>query len=186
MSTKKIDIVLLQGDWKTLEKYCFPIRFKVFVEEQNVPADMELDEYDPICLHVLACVKNNKNKKQQEEKEEGSPNVDQESQNSNDSLKTNLERLENGELIPAGTGRLALEKGKIGRMAVHSEFRGTGIGAVILNELIRQAKISGVVKECVLNAQIQAKQFYERSGFKVASDEFDEAGIPHVKMTLTF
>lgn len=31
-----------------------------------------------------------------------------------------------------------------------------------------------------LNAQTHAKQFYERLGYKVVSDEFMHAGIPHV------
>ncbi len=31
-----------------------PIRFTVFVEEQKVPAEMELDEHDAVCVHVIA------------------------------------------------------------------------------------------------------------------------------------
>lgn len=30
------------------------IRFGVFVEEQHVPEDIEIDERDPVCVHVLA------------------------------------------------------------------------------------------------------------------------------------
>ena len=30
------------------------IRFAVFVDEQRVPAELELDERDPFCVHVLA------------------------------------------------------------------------------------------------------------------------------------
>ena len=30
------------------------IRFAVFVDEQRVPPELELDERDPVCLHVLA------------------------------------------------------------------------------------------------------------------------------------
>ena len=30
------------------------VRFEVFVEEQQVPQEIELDEWDPRCLHVLA------------------------------------------------------------------------------------------------------------------------------------
>ncbi len=32
------------------------IRFAVFVDEQHVPAELELDERDPECVHVLAFV----------------------------------------------------------------------------------------------------------------------------------
>jgi predicted GNAT family N-acyltransferase len=30
------------------------VRFDVFVDEQNVPADIELDDRDPVCVHLLA------------------------------------------------------------------------------------------------------------------------------------
>lgn len=30
------------------------VRFAVFVDEQNVPADIEIDDRDPHCVHVLA------------------------------------------------------------------------------------------------------------------------------------
>jgi predicted GNAT family N-acyltransferase len=31
------------------------IRFEVFVDEQNVPPEIEMDERDPHCIHLLAC-----------------------------------------------------------------------------------------------------------------------------------
>ena len=34
--------------------HAFSIRTKVFVEEQNVPADLEIDEWDPKSIHFLA------------------------------------------------------------------------------------------------------------------------------------
>ncbi|MFC3108789.1 GNAT family N-acetyltransferase [Undibacterium arcticum] len=42
------------GDWTTLQPEAQAIRFDVFVREQQVPADIELDEMDPVCLHALA------------------------------------------------------------------------------------------------------------------------------------
>jgi predicted GNAT family N-acyltransferase len=30
------------------------VRFAVFVDEQRVPADVEIDDRDPLCVHVLA------------------------------------------------------------------------------------------------------------------------------------
>ncbi len=41
-------------DWEKARAEASPIRFAVFVDEQNVPAEIELDEYDAACLHVLA------------------------------------------------------------------------------------------------------------------------------------
>jgi predicted GNAT family N-acyltransferase len=37
---------------------CFKIRSQVFVDEQNVPQDMERDEYDNSALHFLLFVEN--------------------------------------------------------------------------------------------------------------------------------
>lgn len=42
------------GDWSAMEALVMPVREKVFVEEQGVPMEMELDEFDPVSLHVAA------------------------------------------------------------------------------------------------------------------------------------
>ena len=41
-------------DWERARGQAAPIRFAVFVEEQGVPLEIELDEYDPVSLHALA------------------------------------------------------------------------------------------------------------------------------------
>jgi predicted GNAT family N-acyltransferase len=41
-------------DWQAAQAEAKPIRFEVFVDEQGVPADIELDEHDAQCLHALA------------------------------------------------------------------------------------------------------------------------------------
>ncbi|WP_374483360.1 GNAT family N-acetyltransferase [Zoogloea sp.] len=47
-------IMLRLGDWSELAAQATPIRFQVFVDEQQVPADMELDEFDALSCHALA------------------------------------------------------------------------------------------------------------------------------------
>lgn len=42
------------GDWSALSADAKAIRFEVFVDEQNVPADIELDDMDALCLHAVA------------------------------------------------------------------------------------------------------------------------------------
>jgi hypothetical protein len=83
---------------------------------------------------------------------------------------------------PVGTGRLN-RAGKIGRIAVVSGLRGRGVGTQILRCLLREASRLGN-REPHLHAQVQAVPFYERLGFSREGDEFDEAGIPHVRMSL--
>ena len=46
----KIELV----DWRTARAEAKRIRFEVFVEEQRVPAEIELDEHDASCVHALA------------------------------------------------------------------------------------------------------------------------------------
>ncbi|HWW71426.1 MAG TPA: GNAT family N-acyltransferase, partial [Duganella sp.] len=42
------------GDWTVLDKDAKIIRFEVFVEEQKVPAELEMDHMDAVCVHAVA------------------------------------------------------------------------------------------------------------------------------------
>ncbi|HQR21901.1 MAG TPA: GNAT family N-acetyltransferase [Burkholderiaceae bacterium] len=37
-----------------MRQWAAPLRFAVFVEEQKVPAEMEIDDWDPKCVHAVA------------------------------------------------------------------------------------------------------------------------------------
>lgn len=49
-----VEFRLVCGVWSELAEVAFPVRERVFVHEQQVPADMELDEFDPVSRHVVA------------------------------------------------------------------------------------------------------------------------------------
>jgi len=119
------------------------IRFAVFVDEQRVPPELELDDRDPLCLHVLA--------------------------------------LDGAHAV--ATGRLDVGyDGKVGRVAVLASHRRSGVGTLVmahLHDLAREAALRRVW----CNAQLSAAPFYERLGYRVDSEPFDEAGIAHVRMT---
>lgn len=83
---------------------------------------------------------------------------------------------------PIGCGRLTSTR-KIGRMAVRVEWRGQGVGAAMLRELIARARAMGWA-EVALDAQTSAIGFYERAGFEAHGDVFDDAGLPHRAMRL--
>lgn len=85
--------------------------------------------------------------------------------------------------VPIGTARL-LPDGQIGRMAVLENHRGTGVGAALLEAAVEKARHLGMT-DVFLNAQSHALGFYEKLGFVSEGDEFDEAGIPHFRMTRT-
>lgn len=42
------------GDWASQQALSQPIRMEVFVQEQNVPAELEMDQMDALCLHAIA------------------------------------------------------------------------------------------------------------------------------------
>ena len=122
---------------------CFRIRTIVFVEEQEVPLELEMDEYDAVATHFL---------------------------------------LRDGE-TPLATARLVDKHGlaKIGRVAVLKEARGRGLGLLLMQAVIEEAKHRGFT-ESVLDAQTYAVPFYARLGYVAEGEEFDDAGIPHFLM----
>jgi predicted GNAT family N-acyltransferase len=74
---------------------------------------------------------------------------------------------------------------KVGRMAVLKEARGNGYGARLLQALIRCARQRGH-KEVRLSAQRTAEGFYAAHGFLAVGEPFDEVGIPHIEMRLSW
>jgi predicted GNAT family N-acyltransferase len=127
---------------------CLRLRWTVFVEEQNVPPSLEVDEHDPTsAVHALALLDG----------------------------------------VPAGTGRLVfVDPGlaSIGRMAVLDDARGRGIGTALLRFLENEARRRGA-RRFTLNAQVPARRFYEKAGYRAVGNVFDDAGIPHVRMDRT-
>jgi len=119
------------------------IRFEVFVDEQHVPPEVEMDDRDPHCVHFLAFVGDR----------------------------------------PIGTARIDLAKsGKVGRLAVISEFRRRGIGAALMESCHDVARRHGL-ESVWCNAQIVAEPFYRSLGYVAEGAKFEEAGIAHRRMT---
>lgn len=52
-----ITVILVK--WQDKQADIFYVRKTVFVDEQKVPLEIEMDEYDPQCRHVLAYNNNN-------------------------------------------------------------------------------------------------------------------------------
>ena len=131
----------------TLEE-AFNVRRQVFIDEQKVPADLELDEFDKDkkTLHILA-------------------------------------RDSRGNAIGTARMRPYTEPGvgKVERVAVLKSHRRTGLGRKLMEKLELEAKELGF-QEIKLNAQLHARDFYERLGYKPKGETFFEAGIEHIAM----
>ncbi len=98
-----------------------------------------------------------------------------------DAVSIHAVAYEDGKAV--ATGRL-LPDGHIGRMAVLKDWRGRGIGGLMLTRLIERAKQRGD-REVVLSAQIHAAPFYAAHGFVAHGEEYMEAGIRHQAMRRT-
>jgi predicted GNAT family N-acyltransferase len=89
-----------------------------------------------------------------------------------------------GEGRCVGAGRLLVGDGgvaTVGRMAVRAGARGSGVGAALLACLEQRARELGA-HTVELHAQTHARGFYERAGYEVVGEEYEEAGLPHVDM----
>lgn len=71
----------------------------------------------------------------------------------------------------------------IGRVIARK--RRCGLGRQVLLAGIEAAKTRRNATEIVLEAQVYAREFYEKMGFKQVSKEFLEDGIPHIGMSLS-
>ncbi|MBJ8440765.1 UNVERIFIED_CONTAM: acetyltransferase [Trichonephila clavipes] len=83
---------------------------------------------------------------------------------------------------PIATARL-LQNNSVGRVAVLKAYRGQGIGRMIMLEIIQLAHQQDR-KFLQLSSQVHAISFYEKLGFSIQGDAYDECGIPHIKMQL--
>ncbi len=87
---------------------------------------------------------------------------------------------------PVGTARLLLkgDTGKIGRVCVLREARGTGLGAALIRAALAEFRAIPGVTRATLGAQSHATGFHAALGFRVIGEEFIDAGIPHREMVL--
>ena len=88
---------------------------------------------------------------------------------------------------PVGSARLLRhgEVGKIGRVCVLKDQRGTGLGAALMRAAVAQFRATPGIATVKLGAQVHALAFYEKLGFSAVGDEFIDAGIRHREMVLT-
>ena len=135
-----MNITSIICDYESTIKDISAIRYEVFVDEQKVPVDLEIDGLDGKAKHALAFVDG----------------------------------------VPIGTGRI-LNDGHIGRVAVLKNYRGLGIGKLIMKELIKWAQDMNLEKVW-LSSQWHAHSFYLDLGFVCVGEIYKEAGIDHIKM----
>ena len=85
---------------------------------------------------------------------------------------------------PIGTARIRYidNTAKIERVAILNSYQGNGLGRKLMEYIINDLRKSNNVNKAKLGSQTYAVPFYEKLGFKVCSDEYMDAGIPHKDM----
>jgi predicted GNAT family N-acyltransferase len=128
------------------------IRTDVFVLEQLVPAEHELDALDEEAIHFLL-------------PSSGQP----------------ARYIATGRLFAAPSVGEGLKAVKMGRMAVLASGRGQGAGRRLMLAMMEYAHKQGF-QLAVLDAQVQAQGFYGQLGFEAEGETFWDEGILHIKM----
>ncbi|WP_102028070.1 GNAT family N-acetyltransferase [Salirhabdus sp. Marseille-P4669] len=139
-----MEVKIVASDQELQDAYM--VRKEVFIVEQNVPVELEMDEYDAKAIHFVG--------------------------------------YEEDEPICASRLRFVDSYGKLERICVRREARGKSYGKQIIAAMEKQITVRGYPK-AKLNAQTHAIGFYESLGYEVVSEEFMDAGIPHVTMIKT-
>jgi Predicted acyltransferase len=134
----------------------YAIRSEVFVGEQGVPPDLELDDLDATADHFLAY--------------------------DDAGLPVGAGRLVIEPPGFEGAPESITPVGHLGRLAVLGVARGGGLG-VALVEAIEGRAVERGLRLVALSAQTHAIGFYERLGYAAHGPEFDDAGLPHRWMT---
>lgn len=83
-----------------------------------------------------------------------------------------------------GTARILQsgQTGKIGRVCVLKDARGTGLGTKLIRAAVDVLRARPGLTHAKLGAQTHAIGFYEKLGFSKIGGEYDDAGIPHQDM----
>jgi len=129
----------------------YDVRRDVFVTEQGVPPDLELDELDAAAEHFVAY---------------------------DGELAVGAGRLVTEPAGFAGAEQDLGLVGHLGRLAVRPAARGLGLGVALVRAIEERAAERGL-SVVVLAAQTQAIGFYERLGYRAYGPEFDDAGLAH-------
>lgn len=84
-----------------------------------------------------------------------------------------------------GTARIRYfnpQRAKLERVAVLATARGQGIGKKLVATAFAILSDRGV-REVYIHSQVAVRDFYNSLGFESEGEIFEEAGIPHVKMS---
>lgn len=150
MGNLKIRFIRNKSEYEKVLK----IRTAVFIKEQKVPRDIEMDECENTSWRIIG-----------------------------GSGRKYIIAFYGKRAIGCGRLRFTDGKAKLERVAVLKRYRNKGFGTLILKYMVKYAKRKNP-KEIYMHAQYYLKDYYAKQGFRPAGRIFYEAGIKHIKMRL--
>jgi ElaA protein len=75
-----------------------------------------------------------------------------------------------------------LDEVKIERVVLAAQVRGLGLGKSLIVTMLKDIQIEHPLAKITLSSQIDASEFYQRLGFVVCGEVYDDGGIMHVGM----
>ncbi|KAI8058215.1 acyl-CoA N-acyltransferase [Syncephalis plumigaleata] len=142
----------------------YAVRIQVFVNEQKVDPDTEIEPEDDLAYHWVAYQTTTTPIAKESEEQSRKP-------------------IGTVRLLPSSASP---SSAKLGRLAVLKECRGQGIGRLLMQHLEAYAKSIGL-KRIYMHAQSDKIAFYQALGYTVYDDTvFYEENIAHVKMERLF
>ena len=152
-----IEIVKSQEDLDSI----LDLRSAVFIDEQLVPEEEEIDDLDSLksivddkVIHLIA-------------------------KENNKIIATARMFVEDRSIISSSRETHL----HVGRVAVRYDARKTGVGRLLMNKCHQVAAQRGY-SMLTLSAQLQALGFYERLGYQARGKIYLDAGIEHLDMDI--
>ena len=152
-----IKIVKTQEDLDSI----LDLRSSVFIDEQLVPEEEEIDDLDTLesivddkVIHFIA--------------------------KENNKIIATARMFVEGNSIISTSQETHLH---VGRVAVRYDARKTGVGRLLMNKC-HQVAVKRGYSMLTLSAQVQALGFYERLGYQARGKIYLDAGIEHLDMDI--
>ena len=152
-----IEIVKTQEDLDAI----LDLRSAVFIDEQLVPEEEEIDDLDSLesivddkVIHLIA--------------------------NENNKIIATARMFVEDRSIISSSRETHLH---VGRVAVRYDARKTGVGRLLMNKC-HQVAVQRGYSMLTLSAQVQALGFYERLGYQARGKIYLDAGIEHLDMDI--
>ena len=150
---------------------CQSLRHAIFVVEQNTPSDIELDGKDDQAFHVVVChagdARNNETKRNDDSNGEQKPVIVGTGRVLVLPMEEQQQQQQQQHQQESPTATPITYKAVLGRIAVHSNHRGKGLGWRVVQELEKVAKSKGAV-HASLTPHHYLERFYCSLGYELS------------------